>query len=290
MRPLLLARTGVVHPAANIGRRAALRALSLGSLAAGLSLVGCGRSRNDDTAQETKLVVFAAASLRDVFTAMANDFEKSHPGVRVSFNFAGTQELRTQIEHGATPDVFASADQQHMLDLARVALVREPIVFARNELVLVVSRQSATTVRSLADLPHADRIVVGAPEVPVGRYTLHMLDRANASLGPDFRARVETKIVSRELNVRQVLTKVRLGEAQAGIVYRTDAITAAHDVEIIKLAPEINVIAEYPVAIPSAAAHTTMARAWVDHLVSAQGQHELERFGFLTILPRATAP
>jgi molybdate transport system substrate-binding protein len=267
-----------------------MRSLALGLVAAALSVSGCRRSRDEASTREATLVIFAAASLRDVFTVIANEFEKLHPGVTVSFNFAGTQELRTQIEHGATPDVFASADQQHMIDLTRQGLVRDPVVFARNEPVLIVSRQSAHSIRSLSDLPSADRIVIGTPEVPIGRYTLQILDRAGASLGADFRARVEAKIVSRELNVRQVLTRVRLGEAQAGIVYRTDAISAAADIEIVTIPPDINVIAEYPAALVSAAVHTTLARAWVDLLVSAQGQRTLQLSGFLPVATRPDAP
>lgn len=235
-------------------------------------------SAGDDT-----LVVFAASSLRDVFTALGADFERAHPGVRVTFNFAGTQELRTQIEHGAPADVLASADLHHMDALARAGRVVDPRLFAKNRLVLVVARERAGALRSLADLPNAERVVIGAPEVPVGRYTLQALDRAGASLGVDFRARVEAKVVSRELNVRQVLAKVRLGEADAGFVYRTDAWPARAELGVVELPPEVEVLAEYPIAVSAGAPHASLARAWVTLVLGDVGQRALSDAGFLPL-------
>lgn len=264
------------------GGRALLRAMTL-VLAPlmTLAVTSCKRSDPGASVQEDRLVVFAAASLRDAFTVMGEEFKRTHPGVELTFNFAGTQELRTQLEHGAAVDVFASADQRHMDELVRASRVQGPIVFARNEPVIIVARESAATLRGLHDLPTADRVVIGVPEVPIGRYTLQILDRASAALGPDFRSRVEAKIVSRELNVRQVLTKVSLGEAQAGFVYRTDANPAGERVSIVTIPPELNVIADYPIGIVKGAAHPVLARAWIDFTLSADGQRSLRRAGFL---------
>ena len=241
---------------------------------------GACKRPDSSAAREDKLVIFAAASLRDVFTSMGNEFKRSHPGVELTFNFAGTQELRTQLEHGAAVDVFASADERHMDELVRGSRETGPVVFARNEPVIVVSSEASSSVRSLAELPSATRIVVGTPEVPIGRYTLQILDRAQPTLGADFRARVEAKVASRELNVRQVLTKVSLGEAQAGIVYRTDALSAQGRVTVVPIPPEINVIAEYPIAIVNGAAHPQLARAWMDFVLSPEGQRTLASAGF----------
>ncbi|WP_437510590.1 molybdate ABC transporter substrate-binding protein [Sorangium sp. So ce1099] len=246
-----------------------------------VSAGGCQRSEPAPAGREDRLVVFAAASLRDVFTALGEDFKRSHAGVEVTFNFAGTQELRTQLEQGAAADVFASADQRHMAELVKAQRAANPAVFVRNEPVLVVAKESAGAIRGLADLPAAARIVIGTPEVPIGRYTLEILDRASRSMGADFRARVEAKVVSRELNVRQVLAKVRLGEAQAGVVYRTDAQAAQDGVSIVAIPPDINVIAEYPIAVVAGAAHPGLARAWVDLVLSDAGQGALQRAGFL---------
>ena len=247
----------------------------------GLSLLA-SCSEPSATARDDELVIFAAASLREVFTSLGNDFERAHPGLEITFNFAGTQELRAQLEHGAVVDVFASADQRHMGELVRASRVASSVVFARNEPVVVVARESATTVRTFADLPAVTRIVMGTPEVPIGRYTLEILDRAAAtSLGADFRSRVEAKVVSRELNVRQVLTKVSLGEADAGFVYRTDAIAAQDRVSIVTIPTDINLIAEYPIAIVSEALHRELAQAWIDFVLSPSGQRALRNAGFI---------
>src|SRR6478736_464995 len=231
-------------------------------------------------AKAETLVVFAAASLRESFTAMGEDFKRTHAGLQITFNFAGTQELRTQVEQGAAVDVFASADQRHMQELVRAGQLAEPATFARNEPVIVVSREAASSVHALADLANTQRLVIGTPEVPIGRYTLQILDRAAPSLGAGFRSKVEAHVVSRELNVRQVLTKVKLGEAQAGIVYRTDAQTTP-DLAVVPIAADINVIAEYPIAVAVKAPHPSVGREWVTYVRSAAGQAALARAGFL---------
>jgi molybdate transport system substrate-binding protein len=224
--------------------------------------------------------VFAASSLRDAFTALSSAFKAAHPGVELTFNFAGSQELRAQIEQGASADVFASADTKHMEALRTASRVQAPVLFAHNEPVVVVAKESASKVKSLADLPGLERIVLGAAEVPIGRYSLQILERASASLGADFRARVEAKVVSRELNVRQVLSKVSLGEAQAGIVYRSDALSAKDAVVTLTIPPEQNVMADYPIAVVADAAHPLLARAWLALVSSEEGQRALTAAGF----------
>ncbi|MFI5298828.1 MAG: molybdate ABC transporter substrate-binding protein [Polyangiales bacterium] len=259
-----------------------LRALALLLASMSLSVItSCRRAPPAATSREDGLVVFAAASLRDVFTTMAHDFEGAHAGVKLTFDFAGTQELRAQLEHGVAADVFAAADTTSMDALAKASRVVGPVVFARNEPVIVVARESADTIRSIADLPSASRLVLGVADVPIGRYSLQILDRAALTLGADFRSRVEAKVVSRELNVRQVLTKVSLGEAQAGIVYRTDARAADGSVTVVAIPAAQNVVASYPVAVVSGAPHPLLARAWVDFVLSPAGRQALESAGFL---------
>jgi len=200
--------------------------------------------------------------------------------VRVSF--AGSQELRTQIENGARADVFASADTKHMAALAKAGLALAPRTFARNEPVVIVLKGNPAGVRSLADLPKAKRLVIGVDNVPIGTYTLQILDKANAKLGTDFKDRVLARVVSRELNVRQVLAKVSLGEADAGVVYRTDAVTAADKVELVAIDADLNVTAEYPVAVLKEAPQPKLAQAFVDLLLSAEGQKRLAASGFVS--------
>jgi molybdate transport system substrate-binding protein len=225
-------------------------------------------------------MVFAAASLRDAFQTMARDFEHARPGVHVTFNFAGTQQLRAQLEQGAVIDVFAAADTLHVEALERQGLLEKSAVFAHNEPVLVVSRESAATIGKLADVPSASRVVVGAPEVPIGRYTLQILDRAGASLGKDFSNRVLAKVVSRELNVRQVLSKVELGEADVGFVYRSDTAGAKGRVTVVSLPAEVNVLASYSIALSRTAPHHDLAAAWVSWVTSRDGRRVLEEAGF----------
>jgi len=233
-------------------------------------------------AAETKaeLAVFEAASLKDVFARLAQRFEKDRPGVKVVTNAAGSQELRAQIEHGATADVFASADRKQMEALAAQGLTVAPAIFTCNEPVVIVRPALATTVKGLVDLPRLDRIVIGTPEVPIGAYTLQILQKAAAKHGADFPARVQAKVASRELNVRQVLAKVVLGEADAGIVYRTDALTAGGKVRVVDIPPELNVIAEYPIAPVKGAPHPDLARRFIDLVTSPAGAAALREAGF----------
>jgi len=226
-----------------------------------------------------ELTVFAAASLRDSFEKLAEAFERAHPGVHVRFNFAGSQELRTQMENGAPADVFASADLRQFDSARGGGLVGAPKIFTTNEPVIVVPRTNPAKVTSLADLPRANRLVIGARQVPIGAYALQILDKAKAQYGADFRSRVEARVVSHELNTRQVLNKVALGEADAGIVYRTDALRS-RDVQVIAIPADLNVLAEYPIASTLRAPCPDLAKAWVELVVSPAGQATLAEFGF----------
>jgi molybdate transport system substrate-binding protein len=228
-----------------------------------------------------EVVVFEAASLKDVFARLALSFEAANAGVKVVTNAAGSQELRAQIEQGASADLFASADRKHMDALAAQRLVLSPVVFACNEPVIVVRAGLTPPVQALADLPRAQRIVVGTPEVPIGAYTQQILRRAAARLGADFPRRVEARIVSRELNVRQVLAKVVLGEVDAGVVYRSDALAARGKVQIVDIPSDVNVTAEYPIAVLRGAPHPDLARRWLELVKSPAGLAALRDAGFV---------
>ena len=227
-----------------------------------------------------QLVVFAASSLRDAFEELGRRFESSQPAAKVVFNFAGSQELRTQIEHGAGADVFASADAGQLRRLEAAGLIDAPRIFARNEPVIVVPAGNPARIGGLQDLPRAQRIVLGAPEVPIGSYALRILDAASALYGAGFGKAVGAHVVSHELNVRQVLAKVRLGEADAAIVYRTDALAARDSVEAISIPSQMNALAEYPIAALRGAHDPAMARAFVELVLSPGGRAVLSRFGF----------
>jgi molybdate transport system substrate-binding protein len=245
----------------------------------GLLLVAVGAPRA--RAEGGEVVVFEAASLKDVFARLALRFEKEHAGAKVVTNAAGSQELRTQLEHGAAADVFASADRKHMDALAAQGLVGPSVVFACNEPVIVVRPALAATVKSLADLPRVERLVVGTPEVPIGAYALKLLQKAAARYGADFPRRVDARVASRELNVRQVLAKVVLGEADAGVVYRSDAMAAAGKVAVVAIPADLNVTAEYPIAVLKKAPNARLAAQWLDLVRSDAGVAALREAGFV---------
>jgi molybdate transport system substrate-binding protein len=228
-----------------------------------------------------QLVVFAASSLRDAFEELGRRFEAARSGAKVVFNFAGSQELRTQLEHGAAADVIASADEPQLRVLVASGLAGEARIFARNEPVIVVPRGNPARIGSLRDLPRAERIVLGVPAVPIGAYAGRILESAARLYGAGFRRSVEARVVSRELNVRQVLAKVRLGEADAAIVYRTDVLAAGQSVAAISIPQEVNVIAEYPIAVLRGSRDPGLAGAFVEFVVSPAGRAVLTRFGFL---------
>jgi molybdate transport system substrate-binding protein len=244
-----------------------------------LLVLASGSARAEPARKE--LVVFEAASLKDVFARLAKRFEADNPGVTVVANAAGSQELRAQIEHGAAADVFASADRKQMAVLVSAKLVDAPALFACNEPVIVVRAGLTPPLATLADLPRAERIVVGTPEVPIGSYTRQILERASAKLGADFGKRVEAHIVSRELNVRQVLAKVVLGEADAGVVYRSDALAAAGKVRVVEIPPDLNVAADYPIATLRAAPQADLAKRFVALVRSPDGVAALREAGFV---------
>jgi molybdate transport system substrate-binding protein len=176
-----------------------------------------------------------------------------------------------QIEQGAKVDVFASADWKHMKTLATQGLVAEPTVFARNLPVVVVPKNNPAKVTTFADLAKVKHLVVGAPEVPIGAYTENIFAAAEKLQGKAFAEKVRANVRSRELNVRQVLTKVAMGEGDAGIVYKTDALTMPDKVEIIEIPASINVVAEYPIAALKAAPHADLARDFVKLVLSKEG-------------------
>ncbi len=221
------------------------------------------------------VVVFAAASLKESFEELGALFEKEHPSAKVRLDLGGSQELRTQLDHGASADLFASADEVQMDSLARHTLVLAPAVFARNELVVIVPGNAPPL--ALDDLPRARRIVLGDKAVPVGAYS----DRMLAKRGAAFRRSVEAQVVSRELNVRQVLAKVALGEADAAIVYRTDAIAGGTRVRATRIAAADNVFAVYPIAQLKAAPQPGLAADFLRLVLSPRGRATLSRHGFL---------
>lgn len=220
--------------------------------------------------------VFAAASLTEAFREIAARFEHEHPGERVEVSFSGSQMLQAQIEQGAPADVFASADLAHADALKTGGLLATYAIFARNRIVLVVPAGAAGVARP-RDLARAGiRVVVAGPAVPAGRYTAAVLAR----LGETLERQVRANIVSEETNVRAVLAKVALGEADAGFVYATDAASAGNKVRTIAIPEAGGVAAEYAIGVLRAAAAPDAARAFVDMVLGSDGQAILGAHGF----------
>ena len=233
-------------------------------------------------AASRSLSVFAASSLTEVLAELEPQLESAEPGVDVVVSTGGSQALRVQIEQGAPADVLASANAEHVDALVEAGLVKESLPFAEGQLVLVVPPGNPAGLAALSDLPKAARIVLGTPEVPVGKYARELLDRADARYGAGFRARVEEHVVSLEPNVRQVLAKVELGEADAAIVYRSDVL-ASRDVGVIEIPAELAVPARYYVGVTTNAREPQLAQRFVEHLRSPAGRAVLEHHGFRAI-------
>lgn len=246
-------------------------------------LVSCGSEPATDNMAVT---VFAAASLTDAFTELAAEFEAANPGVSVVYNFAGSQALRSQIENGAQADVFASANALHMQGVVDAGMADAEAVssFVTNSLVVIVPLGNPAEITTLADLARPGvKLVLATREVPVGAYSYQALDNLNAhpDLGPGYASEVVGNVVSEESNVRQVATKVALGEADAGLVYRSDVTaTLREQVTEIEIPTGYNIVASYPIAPLSNAANPELAQTFVDFVRSVQGQAILMRWGF----------
>lgn len=239
---------------------------------------GCKSERSESN--EVELSVFAASSLTEAFGDLERGFEASHPSVDVNLTYAGSQVLRLQIEQGASADVFASANESHMQALVDGGHIEKSRVFAHNELVVIVPPNNPAGIDAFADLSKASRIVVGTDNVPVGIYTRQVLERAGRELGESFVSQVEGHIVSEENNVRLVRAKVEMGEADAAIVYRTDA-ASSDRVRVVPIPDALNVRASYPIGKMTRAAHSPEAQQFVDYVLSEAGRRVLREHGFV---------
>ncbi|MBD5538874.1 MAG: molybdate ABC transporter substrate-binding protein [Desulfovibrio sp.] len=221
-----------------------------------------------------EMTVSAAASLTDAFGEIKTLFEKAHPGLHVNTNFAASNPLLKQLEEGAPTDVFASADQQTM-DKAVAAKVVDPATrrnFAVNDLVLIVPK-GAKKPANLADLKAMKRIAIGNPDsVPAGRYTRDALTAAGLweALLPEY---------VQAASVRQALTYVARGEADAGFVYRTDALQMGDKVEIALVVGDHEPVL-YPIAVATTGANPKAGQEFIDFVLSPEGQRVLARYGF----------
>ena len=235
-----------------------------------------------------ELTVFAAASLTAAFKEIGQKFGTANGGATVTFNFAGSDQLATQITQGAPADVFASANKKQLDVVIKAGEIISGTerTFVRNRLVVVYPKDNPAKLAALKDLANPGiKIVLANKRVPVGGYALDFL--AKASKLPEYTETysptVIKNIVSYEENVKAVLNKITLGEADAGIVYTTDAATVTDgSIGTLDIPDNLNTIASYPIAATKSAKNADLAKKFVDYVLSADGQQILVKYGFIT--------
>ena len=232
------------------------------------------------------LTVFAAASLTEPFTEVGKHLEATYPGLKIIYNFGGSPTLRTQLEQGARGDVFVSADAAQMELAKQSGVVQgETPIFVKNRLVVIVPRDNSGKVTAFSDLAKPGlQLDLAAPTVPVGHYSRQALRQASAEYGADFELRALRNIVSEEENVKQVVAKVQLGEADAGIVYVSDVTSKiGNTVLMIQIPDAYNQIATYPIALTQSVQNRPAAEAFMSFVLSAQGQALLQAHHFIPV-------
>jgi len=233
-----------------------------------------------------KLTIFAAASLTEAFNEMKNEIEAANPGTKITLNFAGSSALRTQITQGAQADIFASADQTNMAPVEQAGdIVGGTSIFVQNRLVLLIPRGNPGKINRLQDLANPGlKLVLAQEQVPVGNYARQSLDKMSAdpAFGADFKQKVLANVASNELNVKDVVAKVQLGEADAGIVYQTDASSAdPAKVTMIDIPDQYNIVAQYPIGVVKGGSNPDGANAFITYLRSPAGQAVMSKYGFI---------
>jgi molybdate transport system substrate-binding protein len=220
------------------------------------------------------ITVSAAASLTEAFTKMGTDFQKLNKGTTVTFNFAASSTLAQQIQGGAPADVFASADGANMQKLVSGGQVTaDPTDFASNFLTIVVKPGNPKNVKSLADLANLGVISLCAPTVPCGKYAAQAFSQLGVTIPPE-----KTTLGA---DVKATLAAVATGDADAGVVYVTDAKSAGKTVQAVKVPASQNVLAVYPIAPVAATQNASLGNGWIKYVTSAAGQKTLKSFGFL---------
>ena len=245
-------------------KRACLRGLIAASICT--LAPSCG-----DSSSERPPMVFAAASLTEVFEELRVAWRRQHPDAELDLHFAGSSRLVVQIREGAPVDVFASADHVNMDKVADELIAEPPRIFARNHLAIVVSAGNPEGIEGLRDLERRElKVALCGPEVPAGRYARQALAKAGVSVSS----------VSDEPSVKALVSKVRLGELDAGVVYSTDVLAAGDGVGRVEITGDFDVEAEYPIAVLSAGGRRDSAASFVAYVLSDEGQAVLHRFGF----------
>lgn len=235
-------------------------------------LAACASS--SESQEQITLNVYAASSLATPFAYAGLAYEKEHPDVKVQFNLGASSDLARFVQEGAPADVFASADITNMNKVESQDLLdSQSFIFATTYLEIIVEKGNPLNISSLQDLADPDLIFVTSnPEVPIGKYTAEVLEKADVTVTPD----------SFESNVKGIMLKVARGEADAGIVYHSEVIASDGQVEGVKIPTEFNIVAEFPIGIVKNSANKKEAQRFIDYLLSPEGQSLLTQYGFQT--------
>ncbi|MFE9689238.1 molybdate ABC transporter substrate-binding protein [Micromonospora sp. NPDC005806] len=249
-----------------------IRAALAGVAALTLGLTGCGGDEPAATDGGGRVTVFAAASLTESFTKLGKDFEATHPGTSVTFNFAGSSALATQVTQGAPADVFAAASPATMKTVTDAGdAAGNPVTLVRNQLVIAVPKGNPGKVTGLADLARPGvKVALCAEQVPCGAAARTALGAAGVQLTP----------ATLEQDVKGALAKVKLGEVDAALVYRTDARSAAADLDGVEFPESARAVNDYPIVVLKHAGNPDGARAFVDYVRSDAGRAVLTAAGF----------
>lgn len=248
-----------------------------------LMLALCGGCTVEPASRPAEIIVFAAASLTESFTEMAEAFEQKE-GIKVMLNFAGSQALATSVRQGTKADVYASANMKYMEDLIEAEIIEESAVFAKNRLVVCRNKGSEREIKDLEDLAKDDlRLITGDQAVPVGRYFYAAVDKAvkDKRIDEAVRQKIFANIRSEEVNVKDIVGKVILGEADAGVVYGTDIHENNRDrLETVEIEILEEVAAEYPIGVVRTGVLKNEARLFVEFVLSDAGRRILKKHGF----------
>jgi molybdate transport system substrate-binding protein len=255
-------------------------------------LAGCGSSGSGGgnggaggggEEQGGTLTIFAASSLTDAFGQLGKTFEQQNSGTTVKTSFGASSDLLAQIQQGAPADVFASAAEEEMNTAVKDDLVAgKPVVFVKNREIIMVPKDNPANIMSLEDLSKPNiKLVLAAKDVPAADYAVEILGKANKVYGPNFKENVLSNVVSREADVRAAVNRVVVGDADATFGYASDYTPDIRDkVKIITIPPDLNIIATYPIATLKDAKEPSLAKKWVDLVMSSEGQEVLKKWGF----------
>ncbi len=253
---------------------------------AALVIAGCTDSGLVGETRPTTLTVFCAASLTGAFTDIAQAYEDKNPDVKIDLVFDGTQALRTQIEQGASPDIFVSANPKHMDALKAAGFMENQTVFyfLENGMAVIIPAENTAGITRLSDLAKPGvKLVIGTKDVPFGSYTRQVLDKmaADPRYGQEYKDAVMANVISEETAVSSVVPKLMLGEADAAFVYKSDVQPGDRDkVSQIEIPEEYNVVARYPLGILAESDQVDTSADFIKFVTGPEGNAIMVKYGF----------